>query len=531
MTDPIRLVTAAQMQAMDRATMTDFGLPGIVLMENAGRTAANVTRNEMPVAGLRIGILAGPGNNGGDGFVMGRYFLAAGATPTVFFAAQSEKLTEDAAFHRHLFIKAGGAVVTVAGNEAVARNKTRLRHQHLFIDALFGTGLNTPVQGHFAALIRIVNQTSLPVVSVDIPSGVHGDTGRILGTAIRATHTVTFGFAKPGHFLHPGRDHTGNLHAVDIGIPSVIKDAFAEKTWLLTPDWARYHLPERGSDTHKGSFGHVLIIGGAPGMTGAALLAARGAHRAGAGRITLCLPDTALSQAQGRLAETMTATLPGDAAGFTAKAAAALSSVLKEKTVVAAGPGMGRSRQSSAVLAELLTTDLPLVLDADALNLMADDPLLLDRLKNRKAETILTPHPGEMARLTRISTANIQQDRIQSARSFANAFQVHLVLKGAATVIAHPDGSAAINPTGNPAMATGGSGDVLAGIIAALLGQGCPAGIAAGTGTFLHGAAADLLCENQEPGILPSEVADALPRAVTRLRTKSHPPLFPMDLW
>ena len=510
---PLRLTPASEMQALDRATIETFGLPGETLMETAGRTASRLLDAEFPVKGKRLVILVGPGNNGGDGFVMGRILAGRGGLPHVLLAVSGELLTGDAKTQRDRFLAVCPSGVTeITEKTHLEKASDWISQADILVDALFGVGLVRPVEGRFAGLIRLANQSPAPTVSVDIPSGISADTGGVLGSAIKADATTTFAFAKPGHFLEPGRTHTGHLAIADIGIPKPMEASLPASTLLLTSEWAKSRLPERSAESHKGNFGHVLIVAGNDGTAGAASLCAHGCHRMGPGLVTLLTRTT--SPLPGLFPETMVKRL---------ESAADLEAQMNGKRVIAAGPGMGTDKTAAELLSRILATDLPLVLDADALTLLAGSRDLTRQLAKRSVETVLTPHPGEMARLTGNSPEEIQKDRIRTARNLAGALSCHVVLKGATTVISHPDGTAGLNPTGNSGMATGGSGDVLCGILAGLIAQGVTPGIAAGLGTFLHGLAADQIASRTPAGYLPSEVAAMLPSTLALLSSQNGP--------
>jgi NAD(P)H-hydrate epimerase len=518
------LVSAATMSAMDRSTMEDFGLPGRILMETAGREAARIFASLWPVEKNRILILCGSGNNGGDGWVAARYLLGWGADTQVILAGNPERLSPESRINRELYEKAGGETRILESPGDLSGLAPYIDKAAFFVDALFGIGLDREVQGLWADLIRKVNASPAPVFSLDIPSGIAADTGVILGEAIRAEHTVTFGLAKPGLFLEPGRSMRGQLHVVDIGIPAQVRRKFPLTLGLPTKSWASDCLPVRRPDSHKGHFGHILLAAGIPTARGAAVLAAMGALRAGAGLLTLAVPETSLPL-PGIPPEAMVLTLPGDGQGFSEHAALALEKALPGKTLLAAGPGMGTGEASARILRLFLKTDLPLVLDADALTLLSLHPDLMASLDTRPASTVLTPHPGEMARLSGIPVSRIQQDRITIARNFSMLHHCHLLLKGAGTLAAEPGGFVRILTQGNPGMATGGSGDVLCGILAAFMAQGIPVDQASPLAAFVHGMAADLLASTRGPqGFFPSEVAAEIPAVLARLQKKYPSP-------
>lgn len=512
------LVTSAEMRAMDRLTIESFGIPGRVLMENAGREAARLLLAEMPDAARRgVAVLAGRGNNGGDGFVIARCLAQRGLPVKVYLAADPDRVQGDAAANLKLLAPLGIPVAAVADEEAFHRHRDEMQAAGAWVDALLGTGLTAEVRGLYRSLIEFVNRQDRPVLAVDVPSGLNADTGRPCGAAVRARMTVTFAFPKVGLLVYPGAEYAGRLEVVDIGIPAPIAERVGPRQTLLTAAEVRRALPLRPADMHKGRAGHVLVVGGSPGKTGAAALATTAALRIGAGLVTLAVAEALNPVIEGLGLEAMSAPLPEARPGIVGPGALeALAGQLGGKSCLAIGPGLGPAAETQALVrAALAAAALPAVVDADGLNAVAGH---LEVLKARPAETVLTPHPGEMARLMASSVAEVQQDRIGAARELAAACRAHVVLKGARTVIARPNGTVAVNPTGNPGMAAGGMGDVLTGAIAGLIAQGLPADAAARAAVYLHGAAADLLAASVGPcGFLAGEVAQALPRALAQL--------------
>ena len=514
------LVTADEMQRMDRATIESFGIPGRVLMENAGRGATDffleaVYRNHPG----NVGIAAGRGNNGGDGFVMARYLHQKGIPATVFLLSERDRIKGDAAANLKLLDAIGVPVVEMADTAAFESRQSLMRHQHTWIDAILGTGLTSEVRGFFREAIDFINRQHRPVFAVDIASGLNADTGQVCGVCLQATATSTFGFAKVGHQCYPGRTLTGKLKIIDIGIPPHVAATIGCRQRLITPVTLKKEMPQRSAAAHKGNTGHLMILAGSPGKTGAAAMTAIAAMRAGAGLVTLGIPKSLNPVLETMVTEAMTVGMPETAEGALDESAhEAVISLIKGKRCLAMGPGMGTHGSTGRLVGRLIQeSPAPMVIDADGLNLIAAEPSVLSK---RRSPLVLTPHPGEMARLSGHSTADIQKDRVGHARSFAERHQVHVVLKGAATVVARPDGTAFVNSTGNPGLAAGGMGDVLTGLIAGLITQGMEAGAAARTGVYLHGLAADRLAQNKAPvGYLASEVMNTLPEAMDELLT------------
>ncbi|BBO67560.1 bifunctional NAD(P)H-hydrate repair enzyme Nnr [Desulfosarcina alkanivorans] len=522
------LVTADEMQRMDRATIESFGIPGRVLMENAGRGATafflDSVHRHRPGA---VGVAAGPGNNGGDGFVMARYLHQKGIPVTVFLLARRAGVKGDAAANLKLVEAMGVPVVEMTDASAFNAHAPLMRDQHIWIDAILGTGLRSDVRGYFRTAIDFINRQERPVFSVDIASGLNADTGQRCGVSIRATATATFGFAKVGHLAYPGRTLTGRLKVIEIGIPPTVAAEVGCRQRLITPGALKKRFPVRPAAAHKGHTGHLLLLAGSPGKTGAAAMAATSAMRAGSGLVTLGIPRSLNPVLETMVTESMTVGLPETAEmALDESAWETVMSLIVDKRCLAVGPGLGTGRSTGRLLNRLIeASPVPLVMDADALNLIAANPSVLSKCPS---PMVLTPHPGEMSRLSGHSTAEIQADRVGHARSFARQHRVHLVLKGAATVVADPDGTVFVNPTGNPGMAAGGMGDVLTGLIAGLLTQGMEAGAAARAGVYLHGAAADRLARRTAPtGYLATEVMNALPRTMQALLTTDAPLSWP----
>ena len=514
------LVTADEMQRMDRATIESFGIPGRVLMENAGRGATafflEAVYRDHPGA---VGIVAGRGNNGGDGFVMARYLHQKGLRATVFLLSEKSRIKGDAAANLKLLDTMGVPVVEMADAEAFESRKPLMRHQRTWIDAILGTGLSSDVRGYFGTIIDFINQQDRPVFAVDIASGLNSDTGQVCGVCIQAAATATFGFSKVGLLSYPGRTLTGQLKIIEIGIPPHVATRIGCRQHLITPGALKKKIPQRSAAAHKGHTGHLLILAGSPGKTGAAAMTATAAIRAGAGLVTLGISKSLNPVLETMVTEVMTVGMPETADGALDESAhKSVASLIKEKRCLAMGPGLGTHGSTGRLVHRLIEeSHVPMVVDADGLNLIAAEPSVLSR---RRSPIILTPHPGEMARLSGDSTADIQNDRIGHARSFAERYQVHVVLKGAATVVARPDGTVFVNATGNPGMAAGGMGDVLTGLIAGLITQGVETSAAAQAGVYLHGMAADRMAKKKAPvGYLATEVIDTLPEVMDELLT------------
>lgn len=512
------LLTADEMREMDRQTIESFGLPGRILMENAGRGATRVLMARFPdIAARSVGVAAGRGNNGGDGFVIARYLFQHQVDVKVYLLSESAKLQGDAAENFHLLAQLGVPVTEIPDAESFGRHRTEMAHRQIWVDAILGTGLNSDVKGFFKSVIEFINSTNRGVLSVDIPSGLHTDTGRPCGVCISAAITATFAYPKIGHVQLPGADYTGDLYVIDIGIPPFIARQTEPKQHLLISENIRRMIAPRPADMHKGGTGHLLVVAGAPGKTGAAALSAMSAMRAGAGLVTLGIPESLNPVIEPQVLEAMTIGLRETPAGSLGdEAADPILALLSDKRCLALGPGIGTDTATNRLVHRLVQeSPVPVVVDADGLNNLATEPEILI---NAHSPVILTPHPGEMARLTGTPAADIQADRVGCARRLAEAYKVHVVLKGARTVIAQPDGHIHINPTGNPGMASGGMGDVLTGLISGFITQGYPPAAAAQIAVFIHGAAADELSRSKGPfGYLASDVMHQLPMTIKNL--------------
>lgn len=510
------LLTAAEMRECDRLTIEELGIPGVVLMELAGRGCAEAARELLQrqhkeVNRADIAVVTGSGNNGGDGYVVARHLLNQGARVTTYLLSPPERLRGDAKINYDILARMGADRVELYGPGALEAQLPRLARADLLIDAIFGTGLARDLDSEMANAIRRLDGLPCPRLAVDIASGVDADTGAVRGAALRADMTVTFAHMKRGHWLYPGRALTGELRVVDISIPAELSARAApQAARLLQEGGLRRLLPARARTSFKNTFGHLLVIAGAPGTGGAALLSSEAALRAGAGLVTLATGAALARSLEGRCPEVM---VEGVGGGFVLGASAfePLRELASSRNAVALGPGLGQDPDTAA-LARRLVRELPvpMVVDADGLNAVAHD---LSCLRGAAGPRVLTPHPGEMARLAGISTGEVVAHRVALALRFAAEHGVFLVLKGADTLVATPEGGLFVNSSGNPGMATAGSGDVLTGIIGAFLAQKHEPALAARLGVYLHGAAGDLAREELgEAGLLAGDITRALPR-------------------
>lgn len=515
----MRLVKAEQMQSFDATAINDYGIPGIILMENAGRCTADLLVKYFgSQEGRKVIIFAGPGNNGGDGFVIARHLYQQGADIIIYLLVPEEKIKGDALVNLNIVRKIAISIRVISSRDEVLVDE--IQGAHLLVDAIFGTGLKREVEGHFAGIIELINQVDVPVAAVDIPSGLDADRGIVLGVAVTADLTATYGAAKPGQFSYPGRFYTGRLEIVDIGIPPEVMAEDESSYELLQRQTVGQMLSERLPEGHKGSYGHLLIVAGSRGKTGAAILTARASLRSGAGLVTLCGGSKLSHIYEPVLLEAMSIPITGLENGAPGiDDYPVINEALATRTAAALGPGIGREAGTVELLSRMYAeAECSLVVDADGLNCLSQSG---KSLENRSGlARIFTPHPGEMARLSGLTTSEVQRDRAEVARQFATANQVYLVLKGAATVVASPDGRIALNSTGNPGLATGGTGDVLTGIIGGFLVQGLTPWQASCLGVFSHGLSGDLLARRNRQGFLASEIADFLPQAIEKILQK-----------
>jgi NAD(P)H-hydrate epimerase len=511
------LLTAEEMRALDRHAIDTLGVPAEILMENAGRAVAEEVLRELS-PGDGVSIACGCGNNGGDGLVAARHLHQLGVDVRLTLMGESATLTGPAASNLERARRVG---VPVA--ELEWQPPTR----GVVVDAIFGTGLSREVEGLVANLIgrietcREAAQGRVRVVAVDLPSGLCADTGAILGHCVQADATVALGLPKLGLALEPGRSAAGRISIARIGIGDGAPDPIS-RAELWTRATARDQLPARPAAGHKGTFGHALIVAGSEGKTGAAALAAEGAARAGAGLVTIACPAGLNDILEIKCTEAMTVPVPDTPERALASSGVeTVIALAATRNAVGLGPGVGRSDETQAlILALAKRLDIPLVIDADGLFPFAREPELL---REREAPTILTPHPGEAASLLGMDPASVNRDRPGTARRLAEKMGAVTVLKGAATVIAAPDGRIAVNSTGGPALASGGSGDVLLGIVTGLLVQGLGAFEAAALAAFIHGAAADRISARVgSSGVLASDLASELPATVAALREGSR---------
>lgn len=508
-----KVATAEQMRDFDRRAVDEFGVPGIVLMENAGRHVAQTVQDLLgSVAGKRVTVVAGRGNNGGDGFVAARHLRDAGADVATFLLADQDEVKGDAKIHLDILLKSRQPVKS---NPSVSHMESALIHSDVIVDAIFGTGLHDEIKGPAADAIRAINTSHRPVVAVDIPSGVDANTGHIWGVCVKADYTVTFALPKIGLYEYPGAAYVGEVIVGDIGIPSQLYDEINIE--LSNDKWIADRLPRRFPDAHKGTFGTALVIAGSSGFTGAAAMASEAALRAGAGLSVVAVPQSLQDIMAIKLSEVMTRGLPEtDARSVSAQALDLALDQSTKATALVLGCGLGTHPDTCEFVQRFVQRlAKPMVVDADGLNCLAENIKVLEGTHD---ELIITPHPGEMARLLVTNTGAIQSNRMAVAREAASRFHCIVVLKGARTLIAEPNGRVFINPTGNVGMATGGTGDVLAGTIGGFLAQGMSPLDAAVCGTYVHGKAGDIAAAKLgTAGMIAGDLLRTLPKALKEL--------------
>ena len=536
----MKLPNAAEMRRLDQSAINEYHIPGIVLMENAGLGTVRMMERELgPPANSFALIFIGPGNNGGDGLVIGRHLHQRGCKPIFFFLVTPDSLRGDAAANMAIvrklrlpyhIIDSESRVQTlpVLYKQFVSQGKPC----YAIVDALFGTGIIRTVAGQYAKTIDFINLSDsvrgVPVVAIDIPSGIDSDNGKVLGNCIRANYTATYGCAKPGHVLRHGPEFSGKIEVIDIGIPPEALENARITTELLdgTTTSAIISSLQRIDNAHKGSHGHLAVLAGSLGKTGAAALSVRGALRTGTGLVSLFTPKDLNVIYESLLVEAMTIPLPTSTSFLGIDDLTFIEQGLQGKKAIILGPGLGTEPTTTDLVLKLYESQkLPLLLDADALNIIAENR---SSLPEACGPRIFTPHPGEMARLLGCTVEEIQDDRVLAAREACRIYSKEsknfiMVLKGAGTIVTSSAGLTYINTSGNPGMATGGMGDVLTGIIGGLLCQGLGGEEAAAAAVFIHGMAGDKLYKEQGFGYTATELEDRIPKCIAELLDPSLP--------
>jgi hydroxyethylthiazole kinase-like uncharacterized protein yjeF len=514
----MRIVTAEEMRFLDDRTIREIGIPGIVLMENAGRAVAEKAAELLgSVKNKRVYVFAGKGNNGGDGFVCARYLHNWGARVKIFLIEPLDRLQGDSRVNGEIALKLGIQMGLLTERREGKKLRYSLPFADLLIDGLLGTGISKPVEGLVAEMIQLINEAGKPTIAVDLPSGIDANTGQVLGEAVQATHTVTLALPKRGIVVYPGKEYAGQVTVADISIPIGTIEEQSKGVNLITEETVAEILPHRVADSYKGDYGRAFILAGSPGMTGAAYLCSQSCLITGTGLVTLGIPAELNGLMESKTTEVMTKPLPQSAEGLFSKACLPiLGELLTGIDVLAIGPGLGRSDELTEIVWELIKqSPVPLILDADGLYALSEG---IEILLEAKSPAILTPHLGELSRLTGLTVTELKKDPIGYCQKIAQDLGVYLVMKGSVTMIGNPEGQVWVNTTGNSGMATGGTGDVLTGVIAGLLAQGLEPGQACIAGVYLHGLAGDLAA--QEKGAVPliaGDIIHSLPSAWRKL--------------
>ncbi|MDD3925366.1 MAG: NAD(P)H-hydrate dehydratase [bacterium] len=511
----MKVARSAEMRSIDKYAVDDYGIPSIVLMENAGISVASTAMVMLEgICAPRVCVVCGRGNNGGDGMVVARHLFNRGIGARVYIIGALSAVKGDARTNAEVAVRLGIPLTEVLDEAGLNELRHDLLGCHLAVDALLGTGLNGPVEGLALEAVRLLNSTGGAVLAVDIPSGLDADSGKPFPEAVQAARTVTLALPKPGLLVYPGVDYAGTLSVADISIPRALLVSDDLRTNILIEPEAAAMLPPRSPQAYKNAAGLVLAIGGARSMTGAIAMAGMSALRGGAGMVRIAVPAQQQPVVAACHRELMVSPVNGTQDGCIAPSALpGLMGILNEADVVAVGPGMTRHDEALDFVRQLLLEyDGPVVIDADALYALSPSGPLPG------ARAVLTPHPGEMGHLLDTSAAAVQDDRFKAVLRAAEIYGTVTVLKGARTLVAHPDGRLFINPTGNPGMATGGSGDVLTGLIAALIAQGTALYDAAVLGVYLHGLAGDLAAADKGMrSLVAGDIIDYLPAAFIKL--------------
>lgn len=502
------------MQAADAFAINECGIPGIVLMENAGIRCVDIALKRFPdCLQKKITVVAGKGNNGGDGFVIARHFFNKGANVQVLLIGDRGSLKNDARINADSAANIGIPIKEVDETN-IKSCRHILNHSQFIIDSIFGTGFNKAASGIYEKIIASINESKKTVIAIDIPSGIDSDSGQFIGPHINASMTIALALYKRSHWLFPSADAMGELKLVDIGIPQKALDSIPISINLLETEDIQTQFQDRDANSHKGTFGHVLLVAGSLGKNGAGGLAALASLRSGAGLATLAMPESCQKIAESIPLEVMTTGLSEAKEGFLGLSAKQqILELCKDKSSIAIGPGISTEKETVELLENTIPDlKIPLVLDADGLNCLALSSNLLSSLR---PGTVLTPHPKEMSRISGIAIQEILNNRISVASEFAQKHSIYLILKGAHSVIASPTGEVFINPTGNSGMATAGSGDVLTGIIAGLLAQGMSSKWATLAGCYLHGLAGDQFADKQsKTNLIAGDLLRELPNTI-----------------
>ncbi|WP_291490658.1 NAD(P)H-hydrate dehydratase [Desulfurella sp.] len=512
----MKLSTSLQMKELDSKSINEFKIPDIVLMENASRGTFELIKKQFgSLEGLRVSVFAGLGNNGGDAMAIARHLYNAGANVLVNLVADPDKLNPSPKINYDILCSMNVPINII--NHIEDLNDVFLAHSQIIIDGLFGIGLSRNIEGIFYDIIDKINKSNAFVVSVDIPSGINADTAECLGIAVKADLTATFALAKPGQFLYPGRLYCGKLEVVDISTPKQLIDDFKPTFNALVKD--DFVIEDRPKNSHKGNFGHIAIVGGSIGKSGAVILAANAALRSGAGLVSAVVPDCINTAFESSCIEAMSYPVKDKDGFFSKESFDDIVDFVRDKDVICFGMGLGVFDDALYLLESLLELKKPMVIDADGLNVLSKNVNLLKKINS---PVILTPHPKEFSRLIGQTTAEVLKNRLKLVKEFAKKNNVILILKMADTLISNGE-SIFINTSGNPGLSTGGSGDVLSGIIASLIAQNNDVLYASCMGVFLHGLSADLaLSKYSEASLLPTDVINHITNAIEAIKTKAQ---------
>ncbi|MEW6455764.1 MAG: NAD(P)H-hydrate dehydratase [Acidobacteriota bacterium] len=518
----MKILNSEQMREIDRKAIEEIGIPGVVLMENAGRNTYHEIVKRIPhIQKKKVSILCGKGNNGGDGFVICRYLLKSGNSPRVYLFAKKEELRGDAKINFEIIDKMRANIIEIIDKNQWRKEKDIIFNSDVIIDALFGTGLKSELGNFWREVFDCLKDSPAFKVSVDIPSGLSSDTFLLQGPCFKADLTVTMAALKIPHVFSPASEYAGEVVVADIGVPDFLfdkEDYFLELTDLNAIKRGKLFL-KRKMNSHKGDYGHLLIVAGSLGKTGAAVMAGRSALKIGAGLVTIAAPKSCIPIIASSCEEIMT--YPAEETEEGTISENSFENILefsKDKDVCVIGPGLSTNPSTCSLVLKLLEKiETPLIVDADGLNCLS---LKMQELKNRKSATVLTPHPGEMARILKLSAKKILDNRISIVRDYCLQNRLYLVLKGWRTLIGSNDGKVYVNPTGNPGMATAGSGDVLSGIIGGILAQGEDILNALIKGVYIHGLCGDLAAKKfGEKSLIAGDIIDCIPEAIKEIES------------
>ncbi|WP_432665998.1 NAD(P)H-hydrate dehydratase [Wukongibacter baidiensis] len=512
----MKVALSDEMKKIDKTAIEKYGIPGVVLMENAGRVVAEEIINEFGIDS-KLTIVCGRGNNGGDGYVLARHLYDKGYDLKVFVLGEKSGIGGDALINYKIINNLGVNIEEIVNDEDLMKLKENIIDYPIVVDSLFGTGLNNEVGGIPERVINIINEYGKHIIAVDIPSGIGGNDGKVYNVAIKANKTITFGLPKCGNLIYPGAEYNGELLIKDIGIPNEIIKNVELNHNLIDLRLIKNNLPSRRKDTHKGSYGKANVIAGSTGMAGAAILTCKSALRTGLGLLRLYIGESLNYIVKAGIPEAITVPLQEMRKGVIGiNHIEKIIEDTKTANVLTIGPGCGSTAELSEIIKRILIdVDVPIVIDADGLNALSKN---IEWLSEKKSKIIITPHLGEMERLTKIPIEEIKNNLIKVAKDFSQKWNVIVVLKGASTIVTSPDGKVFINVSGNPGMATAGSGDVLTGIITGLVAQGLEPLKAAVTAVYLHGMTGDKVAsEKGEYGLLAGDIVEELPYTIKNI--------------